>query len=43
MENTKYTTKEELFAQLGLSKSTFYRKLKALGIKPKRGLISIVE
>lgn len=43
MTQLPFMTKEELIRELGISKSTFYRWLKALNIKTTRKLVSYPE
>jgi len=43
MTDHAFITKEELIRELGISKSTFYRWLKAQNIKTTRKLMSFSE
>jgi predicted DNA-binding transcriptional regulator AlpA len=42
-EHITSMTKEQLQLELGLSKATFYRRLKEQGVKVRRGLLSPEE
>jgi hypothetical protein len=43
MKELTFLTKKELISELKMSRTTFYRRLKLLGIETTRGLLSSNE